>query len=216
MNLKKFIQNLKSMNKFVLVLVVLIVVFVVLLVVREFLSVPPADVISVSPKPGAEDVSLDLTARVAFDRQITESEVNVSVEPRIPFALKTSLEKESLIITFQESLEPGTTYTMTISGPNVYSYLWQFETEPEEVITPGAESRGDPNFSEAERLYYEKNPLLRITPVLAEKFKVVRTGQKQAKVYLYGEDKESARKSALNWFKENEINVDEIDITWIE
>ncbi|MEA2020218.1 MAG: Ig-like domain-containing protein [Patescibacteria group bacterium] len=210
-------KNFLVKNKNIFLVIGLIAILALLLfVLRQATEIPPADIVSVSPVPGAEDVPLEVTARVVFDREVTSEEVVVSVDPFVPFELESPLERKSIIINFQEELNPETTYIVTVSGPNIYKYSWQFKTKEATIPESEVEGRGDPEFSEAEQRYYEENPLLRITPVLTQDYKIVRTGKKAARIYLYAEDKEFARQKVLQWFAEHNINSEDITIEWIE
>ncbi len=210
-------KNFVVKNKNIFLVMGLIAILALLLfVLRQVTELPPADIVSVSPVPGAEEVPLELTARVVFDREVTREEVAVSVEPFVSFELESPLERKSIIIKFQEDLNPDTTYVVTVTGSRIYRYSWQFKTKEVEIPQSEVEGRGDPEFSEAEQRYYEENPLLRITPVLTQDYKIVRTGKKEAKIYLYAEDKDYAREQVFQWFAENKVDPEDINIEWVE
>ena len=171
---------------------------------------------SVSPKPGAKDVSLDVVGRVAFDKAIREGWVALEISPRVPFTTKLSLERTSLIFTFQKNLEAGKEYTMRASGPYVKPITWSFETKAPEGEGDLQAGIGSEDFKDTEQEFYEKNPLIQYVPVITDEFKIVRPEPQVAKIYLYLDDKEAAKDAALNWFKENNINVNEIEIRWME
>ncbi len=179
-----------------------------------------AKVLATVPKNGADNVALDAAGRISFNRTVEVSRLEVVVSPEVPLRLESTVEKRSVVLSFQDKLDPNTTYSVAVSGPKVENYSWIFTTgddlsfPPPTTDTDELGGQGSADFSEAEQQYYRENPLLRHTPAQTEFFKIQRIEKKKARVYLYGEDKEAAKTQVYLWLEDRGIKAEEIDFEW--
>jgi len=198
----------------------IVLALAVLAILWRVFNPPKARVVSVLPAPNAEDVELDISGRVVFDREIGEDWAEITVSPEVPVLARLPLEKRSLVFTFQKELEPETVYTVSIAGRRVVPFSWRFRTRKKasEVRVPGDDFPVVPpeEVAEAQEEYARENPLLQYTPYLTEDFKITRIARRRAKVDLYAEDKEAVRQEVLDWFRKRNIDPETLDIQWVE
>ena len=177
-----------------------------------FSSLSLAEVVTVSPASGEEDVALSPQGKVVFDRRVRRAEdLALVVSPAAEAALRWGEGGKSLGFSFAEELEAETTYQISLSGPGMVPFSWSFETEG--LVWDGV---GSSAAAAAWGEYESKNPLVSYMPVVTEAFKISRLGEGVFRVTLYAADKDSARRAVVDWFGEHGVNPDTLEIEWVE
>jgi len=186
----------------------------------RLLNPPKARVVSVRPHPGSEDVSLNTEIRINFDRDIELGWLSYKIAPNVPTSKNLTVGGRTVVIKLEERLSPATTYNVLLGGAGVENFSWYFTTvfDGGGVPTDVSGDRGDPGFWKYEEQFFKENPLVKITPVLTDNYKIVRKAQKHARVDIYAKDEDKVKKikgSVLQWMRGQGVDPGEINIDWV-
>lgn len=89
-------------------------------------GLPQLEAVSSNPPNNSTNQSLNTPISIRFNRQITESDIQIKIDPEIEYNL--SIPDETVFILPKTSLQANNTYTIsaTFSGSKIYT--WKFST----------------------------------------------------------------------------------------
>jgi hypothetical protein len=159
---------------------IIIFAFTILIVVFVFFQTKmlPPKIIATQPKDGSVLVSQETGVSILFDKILKENiteKISFEITPKESF--ESSFSEKSMIVSFKESLQPDTLYTIVIKFNNKEAYRFSFQTTPftEEIISrEGAlQSIDDLIFNEAFENFIDNYPWYVHLPIEKNQYHIV-------------------------------------------
>lgn len=181
-------------------------------------------VVSTRPSNKAAIISLNQAIAVAFNRTILPNEVGITISPQLPFSV--GVQDNTLLITPQSPLTPGTLYTYAIHYltldqlPNLFTFTTTGPTQsqlPDTGLPGGAETndaylvKNRPDIYLSNRLPYSGTSF-----TITSTYKTTPTRHFAFTIGLTG-DEALGRSEALAWLKSLGLTDQQIrglDITY--
>lgn len=215
--------NKKTLFSLIGLFILLVVVF---LFFKNQTVSPPAKIITVSPAPQANQVSLLPEITVVFDKNIDPGKVQLSSIPVFDYR-QTTPDAQASTIKYLPSklLEKKTLYKLTLEYSDGEKYSWSFTTSE-------TEAGAVPGWSEAfqkQKIEYEKktpphevdiyNQIIEQTPYFGSGFWISHSLKRNVfTVYLCQKPHEQTQQKAQGWLDEKgfqELIVLMPPIEWI-
>ena len=130
------------------------------------------DIVDILPKDGAVDVSPNTKIEITFSRNLKNDEINFSSAPKINGDLV--IDKNRLVITSSENLDPGTLYTFSVEFTNqkekirLYRFMTEGQSNPFLPSTREEEVVND--FENEQRINYPDLYIANKTPYNSDIF----------------------------------------------
>lgn len=181
-------------------------------------GLPQLEIVSNNPLNNSEGQSLNTPISIRFNRQISESDIQIKIDPEIEYSL--NIPDETVFILPKLPLQVNNTYTISVSYPSARTYTWKFSTGTSTAIdtAPNVEF-----FQEREASLREQRPDLYLynnTPFENSGFKITAGSLKPSPKSHYSfevilKNQESA--GFISWLKSLEftdIQIQQLDIEY--
>jgi hypothetical protein len=188
---------------------------------------PPSEFsfISVSPLDGANNVPLQPTITITFNKPISRSNVDFSIAPSVD--VSQNINGSTLTITPKSALSPGTLYTYIVKFPksNTSTPTFHFTTTgPTQEFLPDTKPEG--LFDQEKKNELENAPDIYVTNLLpystatfsAESDYIDNPPSHfRITVTLLSDNKDSAKQEFIAWLKSNNLDdskINKLDIQY--
>lgn len=219
------INSLKMSHKIIIGLVLLLTGIVLL----NLLIKGEPRVNSVQPEPRSSGLGLDPEIKINFKTapgSLQKQQLKYQISPKVPF--QTQWNKNQLIISFKQTLEPEQTYTSTILFQNKTLFEWSLRTKTISQLNPAEQkkiqTKWDLDFSQALEERDKKYLWLKNLPLTGENYSVVYDYQQEklSALISFKEQAGLSREAQLEQIKTTvtkelqEIGVDlnQVEIEW--
>lgn len=181
-------------------------------------GLPQLEVVSSNPPNNSSDQSLNTYISIRFNRQITESDIQIKINPEIEYSL--NIPDETVFIRPKTPLQVNSAYTIsaTFSGSKIYT--WKFSTGTSSAIDTAPDIEF---FLEREANLREQRPDLYLynnTPFENSDFKIIAVTLKSSPKSHYSFEvtlKNQNSAGFINWLKSLEFTdtqIQELDIEY--
>lgn len=162
----------------------------------------PLQVISVSPLNGAENVDLDVSLEIRFNRQPTT--FSVLSQPEIDYSLQTSNSTVTLVL--NRPLKPKTQYSLTVLSQGKTIFAWSFTTR---LFTEGEA------IEEEIKITQKTYPLIDFVPYETENFRIAYEDPLYLRVKIKKKNVSAIKKEVLDWIRSKGVDPQTHQIEWV-
>lgn len=182
------------------ILIFLIFLLVILNIYKK--AYQPLEVISTSPPNGTENVGLDVSLKVQFNRE--PEVVSVLSQPEIDYSLQPS--NTTLTLVLNQPLKPKTQYSLSILSREKVIFSWFFTTR---LLTE------DEAIEEEIKITQESFPLIDYLPYETESSRIAYEDSLYLLVTIKKGDTEDVKKEVLDWIRSKGVDPQTHKIEWL-
>lgn len=198
-------------------LVLGLLAIVLFLLLTKLLVGQKPNLLTVTPQPNQEEVSLLPEINLVFSEEVKPEDLIFSAEPNFEYQNASSSDKKTIKLQTTKFLEKNTLYKITISKPVRFS--WQFKTRNTEA---GSAPGWEVGFDRQEQIYRKAHPqeealngLKEKLPYRGENFSVEYVAKTdQFFIYLAKAPPTQIQAEALAWLKARGVNPQSLNIIW--
>ena len=184
----------------IIILILLIIVLAVFNIFKK--RSQPLQVISASPLNGAENVDLDVSLEIRFNREPTT--FSVLSQPEIDYSLQTSNSTVTLVL--NQPLKPKTQYSLTVLSQGKTIFAWSFTTR---LFTEGEA------IEEEIKITQKTYPLIDFVPYETENFRIAYEDPLYLRVKIKKKNVSAIKKEVLDWIRSKGVDPQTHQIEWV-
>lgn len=192
---------MKMQPKTLIIILILLIISLAALNLFKKTS-QPLQVISVSPLNGAENVDLDVSLEIRFNREPTT--FSVLSQPEIDYSLQTSNSTVTLVL--NRPLEPKTQYSLTVLSQGKAISSWSFTTR---LFTEGEAIK------EEIKITQKAYPLIDFVPYETENFRIAYEDPLYLRVKIKKKNVSAIKKEVLDWIRSKGVDPQTHQIEWV-
>ncbi|MBL7150900.1 Ig-like domain-containing protein [Candidatus Microgenomates bacterium] len=184
-------------------IIILVLIISALIIFNLFVKKQqPIQIISTVPVNGAENVEVDASLKIYFNRE--PKIFSVISSPEIDYS--TQINKTIAVLTLNQSLKPETKYSLTVISQEKEIYSLSFTTRAQteaEII------------EEEMAITKELYPLINFIPYETENFKIAYEAPLLLLVKMKKENNEKIKKEVLDWIRSKKVDPSTHKIEWV-